>query len=653
MAAPDKATDAPDPSRPDDALLLAPVLDYASPPAPEARYTVGSLSYTRSGLMTVFFWVLWGDFCFQIMELVLPRIFPLYLLDQKAGLGVSNMTVWWIMICIPQIFGIFVGTAVSYKSDRYRGRWGRRIPFIVWTMPFIVLSLVGLGCSEWFRHFFQRSTLPATLHLEPITATILVIGFFSVLFAFGNEFVNSVYWYLFADVVPEAFLGRFFGLFRVVSTGAGMLFSALVFPHAQTHMDVIFLGAALLYGIGFSLMCWKVKEGHYPPPEDIGQRPGIIRQVELYVTQCFSHKMYLATFCYTMCAALAGTAGMGAVIFAKDALHITLVQIGLVAAVVQGISIALAFPTGWLADKVRPLRMLAVMQLLAAPIQFGMFYFQHDFKTYVIFQGVSLIFFALTGAASAPLLMTIFPKEKFGQYASCNGMMKSVALLLGFVVRALHRPHDAQGPQRGRLPLDVRLERRISARQLRAAVPDVSSVEEARRAGQLPRSGGAAGRTSLLVPGRSGHGAGRDGDGREHRSAAGHCPCAARAILATCAAFRQGEHAGATGGAGDPRRRGLGGRKNRRGLPMGTGVAVPAGRVPAAFRVGRLGAQLHRRRGFAGAATSHAGHAARMDTGTPPARCGHPAPRIPGRLLHRARGGGAADGDAQPACPSR
>jgi hypothetical protein len=44
-------------------------------------YRCGSLTYTRKTLVALFGWLLWGDFCFSMMEIVLPNILPLKLKD--------------------------------------------------------------------------------------------------------------------------------------------------------------------------------------------------------------------------------------------------------------------------------------------------------------------------------------------------------------------------------------------------------------------------------------------------------------------------------------------------------------------------------------------------------------------------------------------
>jgi hypothetical protein len=56
------------------------------PAVSKKYYHVGTLTYTKLGLAVLFAWILWGDFCLQIMEAVVPSILPLKL----KSLGASN-----------------------------------------------------------------------------------------------------------------------------------------------------------------------------------------------------------------------------------------------------------------------------------------------------------------------------------------------------------------------------------------------------------------------------------------------------------------------------------------------------------------------------------------------------------------------------------
>jgi len=44
-----------------------------------------TLVYTRGGLVALFSWLLWGDFIFQLMETVEPKILPILLKGHGAS----------------------------------------------------------------------------------------------------------------------------------------------------------------------------------------------------------------------------------------------------------------------------------------------------------------------------------------------------------------------------------------------------------------------------------------------------------------------------------------------------------------------------------------------------------------------------------------
>jgi len=602
---------------------------WPSVEASTATYTCGTLTYTQKGLVALFVWILWGDFCFVLMETVIPSIFPLYLL---RTLKASNTVTALLMTQIPSFFGVVVGPIVGFKSDRHRGKWGRRLPFILFTAPILVVALAGLGFSESFHTFFLHSNIPAALHISPLTATLLVIGFFMIIFAFGNEFVNTVFWFLYRDVVPEKMLSRFLALMRVVGSLAGSLWALFVYPHAIDGLREIYLGCAALYLVGFTAMCFKVKEGQYPPPEPIeikktrdrrliplrerwvfgtfavagllfaivcfffplvyasagaaernftglamvtGNAPPAVQvdknasetivgqsqtllnnafggaatdrmlgailalaaigallvvlvyslnlhefvlgftrliscvvalaivyyamtgfdlertlagiqsspgtqgivvsktmwfwallagggiagiasllawlcpirdeaisaQVGTYLRECFKYPMYLATFAQSMVSACSSAANIGSAIFVLDALHIPLATQGRFGAVFAWVGICLQWPAGWLADKFGPMRVLLIMTLVTLPINFLCFFFQHSLNSWLMFAGIGLITGPLLSAASAPYLLLIFPKDKFGQYSSFNGTMKSIIRMIIPTIGALYIDH--------------------------------------------------------------------------------------------------------------------------------------------------------------------------------------------------------------------
>jgi MFS family permease len=391
-------------------------------------YRCGTLTYTKAGLAALFAWLLWGDFCYTMMQAVVPSLVPLKL----NALGCPNWLMGMIMTTIPGILGIVVGPWVSFKSDRHRSKWGRRIPFIIWTLPFLCVSLALLGWSDSISGFlhahstFLRQFAPATL-------TIAVIALFLAVFQFFNAFVNSVFWYLFNDVVPPQFIARFLGVFRIVGTGAGALYSYFAFQYAETNMREIFTGAAMLYFLGFGIVCFMVREGEYPPfKAETGEDNKRIGGLRVFFKECFTNKFYWIIFLFTIFQN-AGTSSMGTftVFFFKD-MGLSLAQIGKLGAI-GGIAGLLAmYLAAIFIDRWHPLRVLAyscvfaflgysmslVWLFVTVPANF-FFWLSLGGGLISVFQS------ALLGGCFMPFYMKVFPQSRFGQFCSAMSMLST------------------------------------------------------------------------------------------------------------------------------------------------------------------------------------------------------------------------------------
>jgi maltose/moltooligosaccharide transporter len=398
-------------------------------------YHVGTLSYTRTTLAVLFCWLLWGDFCYVVMETVTLSIMPL----KFKSLDASNTTIGVILTTVPWAINFCLNPIISFKSDRFRSRWGRRIPFIAFSLPFLVACLVGLGTGDKIG-FWVEQRFPL-LHLPPNTVAIGVLATFLILFSVFNVFVNSTFWYLFNDVVPEHLLARFMSWFRVVGMVATTLYNFWVFPFAITHTAEIFIGAALVYLVGFSLMCWKVREGQYALPHaNVGARIGPFAAIKTYWRECYSHPLYLCQFLLTFLGSLAAGANGFMVFFQTISLGLTLDQVGHINGW-QTIAVgALILGSGWLADKFHPIRLVVVAVFLTTCIQIpsGFIWFFWHPSIDIVYRVMLVLniciiapITALLGVWDPPLLMRMFPRSRFGQFCSANAMWRAAGSILG------------------------------------------------------------------------------------------------------------------------------------------------------------------------------------------------------------------------------
>lgn len=417
-------------------------MSAVSQPAPSAadpkhpdRFKVGTLSYTKAGLITVFLYLLWGDFCFTLMETVVPSVMPI----KFNALGTPNWVLGLILTTIPNLMNTVINPFVSFWSDRFRSPWGRRIPFLAGATPFLVIFLILLGYSEPIAHWIGRTFFGG--ENANLTVILIVIGVFMVCFQFFNLFITSIYYYLFNDVVPDAFLARFMALFRMVGTAAGASYNYFVLKYAESHMQEIFLYSALLYLIAFVMMCWKVKEGKYPPPPaNLDNRTGFLSNLKTYAKECFTHRFYWFFFLGNTCFAMTWVSGVYHLLTATRVIGLSLETLGKIGSVAAIVSLVLLYPAGIISDRYHPLRALLVstiLQTCMVPLTL-LFYFNVHLLApdtvlmiYIAFAMVGLPIGTLHNAAELPMFMRLLPGERYGQFCSANALVRSVGLMVG------------------------------------------------------------------------------------------------------------------------------------------------------------------------------------------------------------------------------
>jgi hypothetical protein len=169
------------------------------------------------------------------------------------------------------------------------------------------------------------------------------------------------------------------------------------------------VGAALVYAIGMGLMCWKVKEGEYPPPsEEEKAQCGFMTQAKVYIVECYSKPYFWNLFLCTAFWSIAGTLGVFNV-FLQKSIGLDLPQIGMISGAVSFMNMLLTYPAGALGDRYHPLIVLVwvkVVNLFFLPL--GLIWLFFDFAPATAFyisiciSAVNLPFAVLTEAMMLP-----------------------------------------------------------------------------------------------------------------------------------------------------------------------------------------------------------------------------------------------------------
>lgn len=403
--------------------------------AGQKLWRVGTLTYTTAGLVILFAWLLWGDFAWSMKERSMVPLLQLLLKRFSA----SDLLTGVLVSSLPAGVALIFSPIISYKSDRFRSRWGRRIPFLLFTTPITALTMMGLASSPWLG---ERLHLALGAHSPGINScTLFFFGVCWTIFEFATIAANALFGALVNDVVPQAVIGRFFGMFRVLSLIAGMIFNRWIFGKAETYYAWIFVGMGLLYGIGFTIMCLTVKEGEYPPPpsvEDVhGKRQGFLPAAKTYFHECFGHPYYLWYFAGSALATVSmSPVYIFGVTYAKT-LGLSTDDYGKYMFWTFLISLCLAYPLGVIADRIHALRLTIISLAVYSAAMFWGGAFARNPSNFAIaliaFGVISGIFWT----AVAGLPQRLLPRSRFAEMAAALGIINSVcAIALPFALGA-------------------------------------------------------------------------------------------------------------------------------------------------------------------------------------------------------------------------
>jgi len=409
-------------------------LATAGPPESEAVapqnkpkiWAVGTLRYDKRQLIVVFFWLMWNDFSFILIEKITGL---------NAVLMRNHGATFTQMALLGSIGGIitpWINPWVSTWSDRHRGKHGRRRPFLFFATPFFAFFLALSPYMPTFYHYLLRYPFMAALapHL-PMNGPVLFLGVCGLVAGLFNAVFLAIFSYLYWDVVPDEVQGRFRGLSGTVTTLAGLVWSFFIYGIADRHMREVYVGTGI-FALGIYLLSvWQIKEGEYPPP-DVHKKGGVFAPIRAYFTECFTESYYIWIFAATFFCQLGNKGNDYQFFYLYNDLHMNLATLGWKdgwsSSYMTGFGLLFGFVVGSLTDRLKPVRLMAPLTGLMALINLASFFFIHDKWTCLIqacFMGMTG--FAL-GTAMGAYTIEVFPREKIGQFCSAQAVFYQFGL---------------------------------------------------------------------------------------------------------------------------------------------------------------------------------------------------------------------------------
>jgi Na+/melibiose symporter-like transporter len=316
-----------------------------------------------------------------------------------------------------RLFGFVVQPYVCWKSDYVRTRWGRRRPFLLVGLPLTFVAMLAVGSLPFVFTGDARHALAAL-------AVVIAVNVFM-------QAVVDVNWGvlepLYADTFRQEQLGRASSIRQIAGQVVNLLMVTFVIGWADRNefYPYLFSGAAVLFA--FALMIWVIREqpaGDPPPPA----RYNPIAHLGLL----FGNRDY--TRLAFVCAAnlvLPAALFLFTPLYVTDTLGLTKGELGRAQMLGPFLTIALAFPVGWLVDRIGPKWIMAAGFVLYGIAFSGLAFLTHGFWSLFAFM---TIFGVAQVVALMPMTAMVFQYTSSSERGQVFGVVQFTRAFSAFVL---------------------------------------------------------------------------------------------------------------------------------------------------------------------------------------------------------------------------
>lgn len=296
-----------------------PIAQYGSPATPLLSTPLATFYADRPLMWRNVGWITFGHFGTALsMTIVEPlmnlRLKSIGVSESSVGL-LASMNLWAVS---------FLVMYFSWKSDHCLSRLGRRTPFVLMALPFIVVALIlfAISTQKWL-----------------LVCLMLMYFFF-------NDMKASTYPLLALDCASKPVLARVSGIIAIVVSAAGFLSTRIGSRMADGHPKRVFFTAATVMSSMVLIALWRIKEPPiYHPAEG---KFNLLKPIRV-ATQ---DKRILVLI--VACALLNGFSIIFKTwvwFYAQTKLHLTIGDTGVAMSWGLLLQVGVSYPAGWLIDR--------------------------------------------------------------------------------------------------------------------------------------------------------------------------------------------------------------------------------------------------------------------------------------------------------------
>lgn len=329
----------------------------------------------------------------------------------------DNAFVIAAILATNRLFGFVVQPYVCWKSDYVRTRWGRRRPFFLFGLPLTILALLGVGALPLFITGDARHTLAA------LVVVVTVNVFLQAIVDVNWGSLEPLY----ADTFRQEQLGRASSLRQIAGQLVNLVMVYYVIGWADLNEIYPYLFSAICVLGAFLLMVFVIREqpaGEPPPPA----RYNPVAHLRLLTGNRDYAKLAF------ICAAnlvLPATFFLFNSLYVTDTLGLSKVELGRSQMLGPFLTIALAFPVGWLVDRIGPKWVMAAGFVLYLVTFTGMAFFVSGYWSlfaFMTFFGVAQV------VALMPMTAMVFQYTSSSERGQVFGIVQFTRAFSAFVV---------------------------------------------------------------------------------------------------------------------------------------------------------------------------------------------------------------------------
>jgi MFS family permease len=351
-------------------------------------------------------WINFGHFGAALSMTILEPLMNLRL----KSVGVSESSVG--LITSLNLWAVsFLVMYFSWKSDHCTSRLGRRTPFTLLALPFIVLALV------LFPLFSQKWLLMGLM----------------LMYFFFNDMKASTYPLLAIDCVSKEVLARVSGLVAITISMAGFLSTRVGAKMADTHPKGVFIVAATIMAVMTLIALWRIKEPPLYHPAKTSFN--ILAPIRI---ACRDRRILVLTLAIALLNAFPIIFKTWVWFYSLSKLGLTVGDTGVAMSWGLLLQVGVSYPAGWLIDRFGSYLALSIQWVLMLTLVICSIHVANFHGLIVL----TLLFFLLAPlqVAGDTILWKTMDKADTGSYTSAVALVRNFSTgtalaISGFLIK--------------------------------------------------------------------------------------------------------------------------------------------------------------------------------------------------------------------------